>query len=256
MNPSLSDAMAQVETARAALQTLRSTHATALAAWNARLAQIPADPVIPPALPLPVAPVDPRPTPDQTTAARTLLANEPARVAVHAQHGRTLDAAEKAQAESKKKHRAAVHRADTLEALVQLVKTIPSVLFGEQIHTLQLPAGLTLEAPLLEHDRIPYLRVTWDGYDWTDDKISDGRRVVGSLLFRAALRRAAATTLGPDYALLPLVVDHVQLYNGGHGPWPQVESPVWWLVTTAEPTLEILPGHAPPREMPEGGLRG
>lgn len=69
----------------------------------------------------------------------------------------------------------------------------------------------------------PYVRLTYAGIGF--ELLSGGQRVLADLLFRMGLRRAA------KLPALPLVVDDVQSWNGGDGPWPEVEGASIWLTT-------------------------
>lgn len=219
----------------------------ALVTYNSALRALGSEPVVPVAVAAPAAPKTPRPTPDdvadakETLRLRDVAAGEEKRVkleiaAAATEHARLTREQEEAKAE-----------ADRTSSLLSLARSAPSDLFREGIALLDLPDGIEITAPEREHDKSPHVRVTVDGHLWGDAGVSNGRQLTASLEIRDRVRKAAAARVDKSFRWLPIIGDNATDWNGGAGPWPAVDGPVYWCLTTAPGTkLTVRAG------MPEG----
>jgi len=205
------------------------TASAAARAWDTRKAD--ADrrkPVVPPMPSEPPAPTTARPTEEEVASATdTLSAVERAKGA-EAQRVQALRTAEAELARVTKEHGLAEAEAARVVALVDACRRAPTQIAREQAEALGDMGCVSLRFPPKETKDTAEIEVLIDGRPWW--LASDGRQLVGDLLFRAALRRASGLTS------LPLWVDHTTLWSGA---WPDVEGPVVFLRTTTDDTEGI-----------------
>lgn len=223
-------------TAAIAERDALNTAYNALTTYDAALRALGPEPVVPVAVAAPASPKTPRPTPDDVADARETLrqrdvaAGEARRVKIE------LDTATSEHARLAREQEEAKAEANRTSSLLSLARSAPSDLFREGIALLDLPPGIEITAPEREHDKSPHVRVTVDGHLWGDAGVSNGRQLTASLEFRDRVRRAAAARVDKSFRWLPIVADNATDWNGGAGPWPAVDGPVYWCLTTAPGT--------------------
>jgi hypothetical protein len=118
------------------------------------------------------------------------------------QQERDRKAAVDEEARVRQEHERATAEASRLDALVEAVRRAPSVLAARQVSAL----GDLGPVQILFPADGPAVEVLIDGRPWWT--ASSGRRVIGDLYLRAALRRAAKVTW------FPIFVDNVQDFSG------------------------------------------
>lgn len=240
--PTLPELLADLETAKAERQTLDDAYGK-IGVYDASIRALGSEPAVPLAVAAPVAPTSTRPTPDDlldakdTLRRRDVAEGETRRVKAEiatatAEHTRLTKARDDAKAE-----------ADRTSTLLSLARSAPSDLFREGIASLDLPSGIEITAPERENERSPHIVVLVDRKPWGDATVSNGRQLTAGLEMRDRVRKAAALRVDKTFRFLPVIVDNATDWNGGAGPWPAVDGPVYWCLTTAPGTkLEVRAG--------------
>ena len=194
-------------------------------AYDAKVREHAAAKPRPPADPRPTKPEAPRPVASDVYDARaTVDASKAAAGSI-----RTADAAvARARAEmdaALPAEVAAIAEAKRLPLLVVACKRAPGDEAAASLEAMGDTGDTRIEfAPENRGKNDPYVRITWRGVDFAD--LSDGEKVLADLELRLGWQRATGL------AALPVVVDNVQDWNGGAGPWPSIPGASIWLTTT------------------------
>ena len=197
-------------------------------AHDARVREHAAGKPTPPSDPRPTKPEAPRPVASDVYDARaTVDASKAAAGSI-----RTADAAvARARAEldaAIPAEVAAVAEAKRAPLLVAACKRAPGDEAAASLAAMGDTGDTRIEfAPENRGKNDPYVRITWRGVDFSD--LSAGEKVLADLELRLGWQRAT------KLFALPVVVDDVQAWNAGAGPWPVVDGASVWLTTTDTP---------------------
>lgn len=189
---------------------------TAQQAWDrdkARLSK--SEPEVPKAPAAVQVPDVPRPTPEAIEWAAGIDRDVTAASSAACEIQRGLKDAERLLGLCEKAASLASAEAARVAVLADACRRAPTHIARQQAEALGDMGCVSLRFPPKETKDTPEMEVLIDGRPWW--LASDGRQVVGDLLIRAALRRAA----GLD--VVPIWVDHASLWSG---EWPDVPGPV------------------------------
>jgi hypothetical protein len=196
-------------------------------AWQRATRALGPRPEVPEASTAQPEPTTPRPSPDEVAAARATAAHAASAEGVRRERVRDMEAAKtQARAESRR-HAEADSETTRLDALLEAVRTVPSIL----AHRQALALG-DLGPVALQFGDNPAVSILIDGRPWW--LASRGRRIVADAWLRAGLRRA----LGRPG--LPIVIDNTQDVKGQ--PLPAVGGPVILLHTSEGQGITVTRG--------------
>ena len=220
-----------VEEAAAPLARLRDQQARN----RAQIAKLGDRPRVPDAVEFPAPPADDRPTRERSAWAQSILEQLDAAGAITANRARDVEDAEIAVDEACTAYEGAEDEAQRLGCLVKVLRAAPQALSDHYDRALGDlgPVSLVWGSGHREHA----VRLLLDGRTWNyhaPGLASTGRKLVGDLWFRAAIRRA----LGLWY--VPLWVEQVQDVQGQ--PLPDVGGPVVLLETADVDGMEVRYG--------------
>lgn len=197
--------------------------AGAAAAYDASLRALGPEPTVGVEPTPPTPPTRTQPTPEQVDVATRILASaaeaDGARRLAAQQAARATEALARAQAAFD----AAEREAKRCEALVAVVRRVPSEIAAEQSRALGDFGPVALRFPPVTDKNTPAIEVLVNGRSWR--RASTGELVLADLHLRAAVRRLA------KLGALPIFVDRAQCWSGG---WPmdRIPGPVVLLRTT------------------------
>jgi hypothetical protein len=239
--------------ALAAAQAVSTEHETAyqaLSTYDVALRALGEEPREIVAKPEPTKPAGARPDAAALDEARAVLKQRDVAAGETVRVKAELAAAEKEWARLNREHAEAELEASRVSALLSAARSAPTDIIREQIGALGDLGSVSIEFPERENDKSPHVRVTVLGedgnrYAWGEAGVSDGAMVIASLQMRAAIRRAAAVQVDKSFRWLPIIADNLNLWNGGAGPWPDVEGPVWWNLTTPPGTKLVVRAGRP-----------
>lgn len=232
-------AIEKVEQARAELEATKEAAADIEAAaqtaarYDAGLRALGPEPAVDVEVDAPTPPAKVRPTPAQVDdASRVIAAAQQADGARKHAAQQAARAAEAVQRAEETLDRAAAE-AKRCEALVAIVRRVPSEIAAEQASALGDLGPVSLRFPPPAHKNTPAIEVLVHGRPWW--RASDGELILADLHLRAAIRRLA------KMGAVPIFVDRAQSWSGA---WPtaKVPGPVILLrTTTGDLEVRALP---------------
>ena len=228
----LDEGTAQLVTARRTLADVGQARDRARE-WDAAVRALGAEPAVDASRPTPTEPTTPAVEPAAIDAARRTLDAAKAAAGATARAEEEQSRAQRELADAMAGAERAGAERERIKALVACVRRAPSAIAEAQSEALGDLGPVALRFPPKTSSTTPEIEVLVDGRPWWT--ASDGRLVLADLYLRAAIRRLA----GLD--ALPIIVDRAQDWSG---EWPEIEGPVWYLVTRAG---ELLVRDGAPR---------
>lgn len=226
---SISDLRAALTAAESAHAKIQTDAADALRVWQAKRADIGAEP------PMGKEPLPPdEPTiarPDGVDEARALVTNAPFNRELCARYERKLAADQTASDVAALAMTAATTRAALVTATLAAARQAPSDIAREQAGEIETPR-VRFVFPTERTKQTPHLTAEFNHptHGWIPfSSASSGEQVEASVHVQARIRELAAKK-APAFAYVPIVAD-LGDYNGGTGPYPDVPGFVLWHVS-------------------------